>query len=266
MAADRQNADRDRQVGGSLLSDRSRRPGAFLPHIRTGVRVDGGNEALKKIDLNADIGEGYPFDLELLKLVSSANICCGEHAGSWSETQRTAYACRQAGVRIGAHPGYPDRSSMGRAPGDRSHASSLLEQLDRFINGIRTSYIKPHGAFYNEATAKGFASNCLFVLVKRFHLPLMGLPGTLHETIAEAAGVPFIKEGFVDRRYGSDGLLVPRSQQGAVLIDRNEIVEQACRLAESVDSLCLHGDTPDCVSIAAEVRAELEARGWRIAP
>jgi len=221
---------------------------------------------VKKIDLNADIGEGFAYDNDLIKVVSSANICCGEHAGSWSETQRTAYACRRAGVRIGAHPGYPDRSTMGRGPGDRSHAPSLLEQLDRFITGIRTSYIKPHGAFYNESMVKSFASNCLFVLVKRFHLPLMGLPGTLHETIAQAAGVPFIKEGFVDRLYDADGRLIPRNQPGAVLSDRKEIIEQACRLAECVNSLCLHGDTPDCVSIAVEVRAELEARGWRIAP
>jgi len=221
---------------------------------------------VKRIDLNADIGEGFPFDGQLLAIISSANICCGEHAGSWSETQKTAFACRRANVRIGAHPGYPDRTTMGRGPGDRSYASSIHQQLDRFIKGIRTSYIKPHGAFYNDATTNGFASTCLYALLNRFRLPLMGLPGTLHETIAEAAGVPFIKEGFIDRRYGPDGLLVPRSEAGSVLSDRKEIVEQACRLAENVDSLCLHGDTHDCVSIAVEVRAELEARGWRIAP
>ncbi len=221
---------------------------------------------MRKIDLNVDIGEGFEFDGDLLKIVSSANICCGEHAGSWSVTQRTAYACRQASIRIGAHPGYPDRHTMGRGPGDRIYASSLLEQLDRFINGIRTSYIKPHGSFYNESTAKGFASNCLYVLVKRFHIPLMGLPGTLHQTIAESAGVTFIREGFIDRKYTSEGLLLPRSEPGAVLSDRVQIIEQACHLAHKVDSLCLHGDTPDCVSIAVEVRKELEARGWRIAP
>lgn len=221
---------------------------------------------MKKIDLNADIGEGFPYDRELLRIVTSANVCCGEHAGSWDETQKTAYACRQAGVRIGAHPGYPDRATMGRGPGDRAYVRSLFEQLTRFTRAIRTSYVKPHGAFYNEATSKGFASTCLYLLAKRFRLPLMGLPGTLHQTIAEAARVPFIREGFVDRRYGPDGLLIPRSEPGALLTDRDEIVDQACRLAESVDSLCLHGDTSDCVAVAAAVRAALEARGWRVAP
>ena len=221
---------------------------------------------MRKIDLNVDIGEGFPFDEDLLKIVSSANICCGAHAGSWSQSQKTAYACRQNGIRIGAHPGYPDRETMGRGPGEPTYVASLIHQLERFINGVRTSYIKPHGAFYNESTQKGLAANCLFVVTKRFHLPLMGMQGTLHEVIAEKAGVAFIREGFIDRRYTKEGLLVPRSSANAILTDIAEIKDQACQLAEQVDSLCLHGDNPDAVSIAREVRKELEARLWRIAP
>ena len=105
---------------------------------------------MKKIDLNVDIGEGFPNDDLLLDFATSANVCCGEHAGSIALTHATVELCRERGVRIGAHPGFPDRDSMGRriptVSEIRAASDSLLSQVSRVAGA---AYVKPHGAFYN---------------------------------------------------------------------------------------------------------------------
>lgn len=255
---------------------------------------------MKTIDLNVDIGEGFPFDEELLTLASSANICCGIYAGSADLTRHTVKLCRDAGVKVGIHPGYPDRDSMGRKPLNENvppatqmqYLNSVQHQIFDFQKEFGADYIKPHGALYNDTaqplsagwgsmrdypTAKnpyeagGIAlsrtpgTGMLVIVLRICRLPLMGLAGTLHEEIARRANTGFILEGFVDRKTNSQGLLIPRSEPGAVLTRSDDIIAQALRLSKTCDSLCVHGDTAGAVEILRDVRNALEQDGFKIA-
>jgi len=220
---------------------------------------------MKAVDLNVDIGEGMPYDGELLIYASSANVCCGVHAGSWELVEETVGLCLKNGVRIGMHPGYPDRASMGRAPmpPDQlgAYKESVLRQAERFYYFVPPAYVKPHGAFYNESTFDGHAAHGILLdLLAEFALPLMGLKGTAHERAAHV----FFAEGFADRGLLPDGRLIPRGKPGALLVDPKEVARQALLLAPNVDSLCFHGDHPLCVeNIRAATEALLSA-GYRI--
>jgi UPF0271 protein len=222
------------------------------------------------IDLNADVAEGFPYDPEILSLVTSANVCCGEHAGSWDQTLATFELCRERGVRIGLHPGYPDRENMGRASLDRIGLSvaaamdSLRGQIERALAKCQPAYLKPHGALYHETMGVSGVSDAFPGLLREFRLPLMGLAGTHHERMAEAAGVAFLSEGFADRGYTADGKLIPRGVAGALVTESRAAAAQAVRLAPKVDSLCVHGDTPNCLEILSAVRAELLASGYEV--
>lgn len=219
----------------------------------------------RRIDLNVDIGEGFPHDRDLLRFASSANICCGEHAGSWERTLETIELCRSAGVRIGMHPGFPDRENMGRTMPDvdrREFSQSLIEQAVRFMTAIDAAYIKPHGAWYNGLfTASPRFTDALEAILERYPLQLMALPvGSIAERFADR----LIREGFADRGYRPDGTLIPRTEPGAILHDPNVIAAQVMFLAERVDSICLHGDTPGCLEFAENVYRTLADAGWEV--
>lgn len=251
----------------------------------------------RQIDLNVDIGEGFPFDLALLEFASSANVCCGEHAGSWDLTLETVARCREAGVRVGAHPGYPDRASMGRRsmPSEcvRDWLQSIHAQIERFARECEPSYVKPHGALYNDTAvllpldwgsalrsveseqayhavglylAQYPGLQALSMSLRIHRLALMGLVSTAHWVIAERAGVPLIREGFADRRYTDLGTLVPRSEPGAMLTDPNEIRRQVLLMADQADSICLHGDGERVLEFAELVYKTLVDSGYKVAP
>lgn len=249
----------------------------------------------RRIDLNVDIGEGFPHDEALLQFATSANICCGEHAGSWELTQATVDLCRSRGIRIGVHPGFPDRASMGRRPMEVAEHSqflkSIFDQVDRFAKLTRPAYLKPHGAFYNQtaqllpptwvptddrwralieedpigqAIGRIPGAGSLGMILRIHRLPLMGLAGTAHEEIAKRSEVLLLREGFADRRYREDGTLAPRSERGAVLDSPAQIRAQVLKLAPTVDSICLHGDTPDALAFAELVTRTLRDAGFEV--
>lgn len=213
-----------------------------------------------KIDLNADLAEGFPFDDELLQIVTTANISLGAHAGSPELALATADKCRALGVRVCLHPGYPDRAGMGRASWPEPDAA-VQESLASQLSLMPGDCVKPHGAFYHDSASRPEFADLLAELL---HSPLIGFPIGMHEQAALRAGQPFWKEGFVDRAYLDDGSLAPRSRPGAVLSRLEDICAQALRLAPRVDTLCLHGDTPGCVEIARAVRSALKAAGWEV--
>jgi UPF0271 protein len=249
----------------------------------------------RTIDLNVDIGEGFAFDEELLRFASSANVCCGSHAGTRELTARTVEMCQRHRVRIGVHPGYPDRESMGRRSlqegQQRVYLKSLFDQVQWFLNLVRPSYLKPHGGFYNDTAivlppdweqvrkrapmtsqyeAGGvFLSEypgvqSLIMLLRIHRLPLMGLEATAHRAIAGRARQHLLREGFADRRYNEDGTLRPRAEPGAVITEPDEVREQVLRIAPTVDSICLHGDTPDCLEFAELVVKTLRDAGYGV--
>lgn len=219
---------------------------------------------MKAIDLNVDIGEGFDFDSDLLLYASSANICCGVHAGSWNLTQETIGLALDSGVRIGMHPGYPDRASMGRSAlpkgCEKEFRDSILQQSEAFFNFVPPAYIKPHGAFYVESQRQEEpAFEILCELVSEIGLPIMGLPGTAHELLPS-----MIVEGYADRGYTPQGTLITRGQPGALLASLSEVQQQALLLAERVESICIHGDTPYCVELAEAVYSALLDHGYEV--
>jgi len=229
-----------------------------------------------RIDLNADLGESWPRwesgeDIALLDVVTSANVCCGAYAGDAELMRATCEAAVAKGVAIGAQVGYPDRDNFGRVHLDMPSAELtgevlsqllLLDEIARAAGGI-VSYVKPHGALYNTIVDDDVQAQAVVdaLLSLATPLPLLGLPGSVSLSIAEASGIPIIREGFADRAYTSDGRLVPRSEPGAVLDDPAAVAAQAVKLLDSVSSICVHSDSPGAVDLARAVRSALEAHG-----
>jgi UPF0271 protein len=255
----------------------------------------GWNDPLVRIDLNADLGEGFGVwrlsdDDALLEVITSANIACGFHAGDPSTMRRVCAAAAARGVVIGAQVGYRDLQGFGRRevaidPDDL--AADVLYQLGALDGCARAAgtgvrYVKPHGALYNAAVDDPEKAAAIATAVVAFDrsLPLLALPASALEDAAHAAGLPFIPEAFADRAYLPSGRLVPRSQPGAVIDDPYEVVARAAAFAlhhrvTAVDgtvlpieprSLCVHGDTPGAVYLAGEIRRTLVDAGATLAP
>ena len=171
----------------------------------------------RSIDLNADLGEGFPDDARLLDLVTSASISCGAHAGDPATIQATLIAAKERGVAVGAHPGYPDRENFGRVEHDieDSRVSRIVaDQFERLLEiadrvGVEIRFVKPHGALYNQAQRDEAIARGVVLAVRRTGLPLLGQPGSVLEQLAAQFGVAYIAEGFPERRYQTDGRLVP---------------------------------------------------------
>lgn len=224
-----------------------------------------------KVDLNADLGEGLParVDLALLDLVTSANIACGGHAGDESTMARTVRAAVERDVRIGAHPSYPDRANFGRVsmvmPSDNLRLS-VIDQVRELMKIAEeedgsVSFIKPHGALYNDVAADPDVAETVFSVAGEVGLPLMVLAGS---PAVAWADISIIHEGFLDRGYMPDGSLVPRSEPGALITNFEEVTEQALRLAPRVDSLCIHSDTPNAVDLLKHTIEALREEGFEI--
>jgi len=224
-------------------------------------------------------------DAAMFRLVTSANVACGFHAGDPVTMLDSCRAAYELDVTVGAHVGYRDLAGFGRRSLDMSFDELFgdvlyqLGALDGVAHAVGASvdYVKPHGALYNRLVHDADQASAVVAAVNSYDpgLPILGLPGSELLKQAQEAGHPVFIEAFVDRAYLSDGTLVPRSQEGAVLHDVDSIVERAVRMATKgevvaldgtllqvrPDSLCIHGDTPGAVEMAAAVRAGLEAAG-----
>ncbi|MCI0699903.1 MAG: LamB/YcsF family protein [Planctomycetia bacterium] len=223
-----------------------------------------------EIDLNADLGEGAGFDAELMPLITSANVCCGLHAGGPLEIAKTLTLARKFGVSVGAHPGYADRENFGRREfelGNQELVSLCVYQLgalDAMASalGLVVGYVKPHGALYNQACRDRRVADLFVIAAAQFGLPVLGLPNS---ELAEACvdRVPFVPEGFADRRYRADGSLVPRTEPDAFVHDPEEAVKQVEWLVrdKGVRTICVHGDNPQAVAFTKAVRETLLERG-----
>ena len=242
-----------------------------------------------QIDLNADVGEGDPeTDRALLRLVTSANVACGVHAGDAHSMRATVALAIRNGVAIGAHPGFDDRDGFGRRPRRltaneiRDLLLSQLGALDEIARaqGATLQHVKPHGALYNQAESEVPLADAIVAAIRAFDpaLRLVGRAGSAMEQAARAASHPFTAEAFADRRYRWDGTLLPRSESGAVLTDPEEVARQVrslvtdgevfasdgARVAVSFETLCVHGDTPGAATLARRIRKELDALGVSI--
>lgn len=223
----------------------------------------------RAVDLNADLGEEVTDDAALLAVVTSANVACGYHAGSVGIMRVVCDQAAARGVSVGAQVSYADRENFGRVahdvPGDllREQVADQVGTLAEIAAGAGTAvrYVKAHGALYHRTIDD--AEQARAVLDGSRELPVLGMRGELLRQAA-AAGRGVLLEGFPDRGYRPDGRLLPRGEPGALLEHTEDIVAQALRLAGTVDSLCLHGDTPGAVAHAHAVRRALEAAGWSL--
>jgi UPF0271 protein len=223
-----------------------------------------------EIDLNADLGEGAGFDAELMPLVTSANVCCGLHAGGPAEIARTLALAHKHGVAVGAHPGYADREHFGRRelePGNQELVALCVYQLGALdamaaALGLGVRYVKPHGALYNQACRDRRIADLFVIAAAQLQLPVVGLPASQLEEACRDR-LPFVAEGFADRRYRPDGSLVPRAEPDAFVHDPDEAVAQVERLVRDrgVRTVCVHGDNPRAVAFTKALRDALLARG-----
>ena len=247
----------------------------------------------RHIDLNCDMGEGETeastaLDHELMQFISSCSIACGGHAGSEHTMRQTAASALDAGLRIGAHPSYPDRENFGRRSMSISGSAlsaAITEQtaaLKDIVDelGGNLSFVKPHGALYNDMARDAELTSLVVTTIKEFDptLKIMGLAGSHCRAICEDLAMPFLGEAFADRRYADDGQLSPRSQNGAVITEPETAVEQILSIVEharvesingkwlplQAQSICVHSDTPGALEHLTLISNQLISRGLTI--
>jgi len=241
------------------------------------------------VDLNADLGEipgphGHATDAALLDIVSSASVAAGGHAGDQASMDRVCRIASQRGVRIGAHLSFDDRAGFGRRVPthiDTALTSALVRQMEMLVAaadraGTHVSYVKPHGALYNLALDDARVASALLDAIRDSALPILTIHGSTLASMASAIGLATFGEFFADRGYLPTGRLVPREAQGALVHDRvaeralqavvtkSVIAVDGTRIPLQVDSICVHGDTPDAVLLATQIRHRLQASGLGI--
>jgi UPF0271 protein len=223
------------------------------------------------LDINSDMGE-LPEAVEdgsqeaLMPHLTSVNIACGGHAGDASMMRRTVDQARRFGLRIGAHPGYPDRANFGRL--EMNLALEAVEQAVfeqcRALAAVcdEIVHVKAHGALYNQAAKDRPLAAAIARGAARFsrEVALIGLAGSVMLEEFAAAGFEVLPEAFADRRYEPDGSLRSRRLPGALILDPHEAAAQALDIARRgvAKTICIHGDTPGAAEIACAVRAALQ--------
>jgi 5-oxoprolinase (ATP-hydrolysing) subunit A len=252
---------------------------------------------MKSIDLNCDMGEmpeavADGTQESLMKSITSANVACGGHAGDEAMMRTTIEQALRHNVNVGAHPGYPDRANFGRLElnlsteqvADSVHAQ--VELLARIADscGAKVVHVKPHGALYNQAVKNRELARAIAQGVARWSrdVVLVGLAGSPMLEVFREAGFVVAAEAFADRRYEPDGTLRSRKFDDALLRDPAQAAQQALGMVErgavvssdgsevpvNAQTICIHGDTPGAMQIAAAVSkllrgAGIELRGLR---
>ncbi len=247
----------------------------------------------KRVDFNCDMGESFGVyklgcDEEVMPYISSANIACGFHAGEPMCMRRTVHLAEEAGVAIGAHPGFPDPMGFGRrdmqvSPEEvRNYVIYQIGALQAFTKTKRLQHVKPHGALYNMGARNKELARAVAEAIREVdpNLILVGLAGSAWLEVGHEIGLRVASEVFADRALNPDGTLVPRSHPGAVIHAVEDVVARALKIVmegkavavngEEVevrgDTICLHGDTPGAVTLARTLRQRLEAAGVAVVP
>jgi UPF0271 protein len=236
-----------------------------------------------KIDLNCDLGEGFGAyslgdDASIMPHVTSINVAAGFHAGDPTTIRKTLELSSKYHVNIGAHPGFPDLVGFGRRNmlmSPQEIHDLVLYQVGAVFGftraaGLELKHVKPHGALYNMAAKDRVLADAIASAVHRFdwNLILVGLAGSELVHAGEAIGLKTASEGFLDRNYELDGSLTPRGNPEAVIHDVEMISTRAIRwiregvvtartgqrLQIKIDTLCVHGDSPNAAKICERVR------------
>lgn len=248
-----------------------------------------------KVDLNSDLGESFGaykigMDDEVIKLVSSANVACGFHASDPVVMQKTVKMAKEAGIGIGAHPGFYDLMGFGRrnmviSPKEAyAYVTYQLGAIYAFCSqqGVKIQHVKPHGALYNMAgkdyeLAKGI---CQAIYDFDPEIILLGLSGSQMINAGRDIGLKCANEFFADRAYEDDGSLRARTKEGSMITDENEAIERVVKVLKTgmvttysgnelelkIDSICVHGDNAHALEFVKIIRERLSKEGIEIAP
>ncbi len=248
-----------------------------------------------RVDLNCDLGESFGrytigSDEQVIPLITSANVACGYHASDPVVMDQTIKMAKEAGIQVGAHPGFPDLMGFGRrnmvvSPEEaRDYVLYQLGALSAFtrVHGMRIQHVKPHGALYNMAAKDYELSKAICEGIKAFDdkLIVLALSGGELARAAKDLGLPTALEVFADRAYEEDGSLVNRRKPGAVITDEQEAITRVVRMVKEgkvtaitgkdipikADSICVHGDGVKALAFVQKIREKLTAEGVEIAP
>lgn len=246
-----------------------------------------------RVDLNSDLGESFGrytigSDDKIIPLITSANVACGYHASDPVVMDKTLAMAREAGIRVGAHPGYPDLMGFGRrnlnvSPEEaRAYTLYQLGALDAFCRAhqLKMQHVKPHGAFYNMAVKDYELSKAICQAVKEFddRLIVLALSGGELARAAKDMGLRTALEVFADRAYEEDGSLVNRRKEGAMVTDENIAIARVVRMIKEkkvtaitgkdipiqADSVCVHGDGAKALAFVEKIRRTLTEEGIEI--
>lgn len=247
------------------------------------------------VNMNADMGEGFgAYDIGdddgILKIIRSASIACGFHAGDANTMRRVCERAKAEGCSIGAHPGFNDLWGFGRRRIDMRAADlenmiayqiGALNAMAAYV-GEKVTHVKPHGALNNMAAENEDYALAIGRAIKAVDREIIyvALSGSEMEKAGRKLGLKVALEGYCDRQYDDEGNLVSRKIEGSVIKDPAVAVKQVVnqvvngeiisrngkRLQRRVDTLCVHGDEPTAVALARAVRAGLEAAGVKVIP
>lgn len=245
------------------------------------------------VDLNCDLGESYGLfkignDSEVLKHITSANIACGYHAGDHNVMMETVKMAKAHGVRIGAHPGFPDLHGFGRR--EMKMSAEEIYNLTIYQIGAlaaiakacdtKVVHVKPHGALYNMAAKDKSIAEAVVDAVVAVDpaLVLFGLAGSLLVKVGKEKGLQVVEEVFADRTYQPDGSLTPRSQTNAIIHDPDLAISRVIRMVREgkvegvdgtdieikADTICIHGDEPRALDFAVKLNEALKVEGIEV--
>ncbi|MGI6064014.1 LamB/YcsF family protein [Blautia sp.] len=246
-----------------------------------------------RVDLNCDLGESFGSytignDDQVIPLITSANVACGYHASDPVVMDQTLSMAKEAGIRIGAHPGFPDLMGFGRrnlsvSPTEaKAYVLYQLGALDAFcrVHGMKMQHVKPHGAFYNMAAKDYELSRAICEGIREFdpQLIVLALSGGELARAARDMGLRTALEVFADRAYEEDGSLVNRRREGAMITDENLAVARVVRMVKEkkvtavtgkdipiqADSVCVHGDGAKALAFVEKIRRALTEEGVEI--
>ena len=243
------------------------------------------------VDLNADMGESFGVykmgdDENLLQWVTSANVAAGFHAGDPIWIRKTVEAAESRGVGVGAHPAYPDLNGFGRRnmsiPPEEIYSIVVYQvgAVAAFTNSQHIAHVKPHGALYNRAAADKDVAAAVVRAIARFGSEVVHtvLSGSVWEEVARDIGVRIAREGFADRAVLPTGQLAPRSMPHAVITDADAVAKRAVAMVRDgqvratddslieleVDTICVHGDSPNAVAMAKRIRETLNNENVKV--
>lgn len=248
-----------------------------------------------KVDLNCDLGESFGsykigLDEEVISYISSANVACGFHASDPLVMDHTVKLAKEAGVCVGAHPGFSDLVGFGRRNMNVSpkEAKAMVQYqigaLDSFCraHGIKIQHVKPHGALYNMAgkDLKLAQAICEGIFEVNPELILLALSGSEMINAAQNIGLKVAREAFADRAYEEDGSLVARTKDGAMITDEELAIKRVIRMIKEnkvtaitgrdisikVDSICVHGDGAKALEFVKKIKSSLQKENIKIAP